>query len=79
MYAAIIEFDTLTDSVRTAAEDHYLLFAVVYRAFVLDMIAGVIVCGILSRTYMNTFPAFHNAKLCSACPNCFLGYTQDLA
>ena len=79
MYAAVIEFDTLTDSVRTAAEDHYLLFAVIYRAFVLDMIAGVIVCGILSRTYMNTFPAFHNAKLCSACPNCFLGYTQDLA
>ena len=44
MYAAVIEFDTLTNSVRTAAEDHYLLFAVVYRAFVLDMIAGVIVC-----------------------------------
>ena len=35
MYAAVIEFDTLTDTVRTAAEDHNLLFVGIDRAFVL--------------------------------------------
>ena len=72
MNAAVVEFDTLTYSVGTAAENHYLGL-VADRAFILvKMIGGVVVSRIIRTAYMNAFPRFLYAKADTGISDLFL-------
>ena len=46
MNATVVELDSLADAVGTAAEDHNLLFAGIFRSLVLHSPGGVVVRGI---------------------------------
>ena len=73
MNAAVVKFDTLTYSVGTAAENHYLGL-VADRAFILvKMIGGVVVSRIVRTAYMNAFPRFLYAEADTGISDFFLG------
>ena len=62
MNAAVVEFDTLTYSVRAAAEDHYLR-SVAYRALVfIEVICRIVVCSVFCTAYVNALPCFLYAE-----------------
>ena len=61
MDTAIVELNTLADTVGAAAQNHDLLLVVSCGALILNMIAGVVVSGILGTADVYAFPAFHNA------------------
>ena len=78
MYAAVVELDTLSDTVRAAAENHDLLvFAA--GALILNVVAGVVVCRILCSAYMNALPAFLDSGLCPGVSDLLFGNLQKLA
>ena len=79
MYTAIVKFDTLTDTVRTAAEDHDLILVIADRTFVFAVIGGVIVSIIFRSAYMNTFPRFFHALCDSRIADVFFRNSQDLS
>ena len=58
VYAAVVEFDTLSDTVRTAAQNHDLRLVGIHRILVCCVIGGVVVSTVLGTAYMNTFPGF---------------------
>ena len=63
MNAAVIEFDTLSDSVRTAAENHDLRLVSINGTLVLvKMICGVIVSSVFGSAYVNALPCFLDAE-----------------
>ena len=62
MHTAVVKFDSLTDPVWAAAEDHN--FGAVARrgALVLHMIAGEIISGVFRPADMNSLPGLGNAE-----------------
>ena len=59
---AVVKFNTLSDPVRTAAQDHDFSSAG-YRGFILPVVGGVIVCGRFFYTaYRNCIPALVHAQ-----------------
>ena len=79
MYTAIVKFDTLTDTVWTAAEDHDLILVIADRTFVFAVIGGVIVSIIFRSAYMNTFPRFLHTLCDSRITDVFFRNFQDLS
>ena len=76
MNAAVVEFDTLADTVRAAAENHNLLIVAAW-ALVFNMVAGVVISRIFRSAYVNAFPAFHDIGRCSGISDIFFGNFQD--
>ena len=62
MYAAVVEFDPLTDPVRTAAEDHDFRTVARRRAFVLHVVARKVIGGVFRAADVNAFPGFGDAE-----------------
>ena len=79
MYAAVVEFDTLTDSVRAAAQNHYLRLALIRRGLIGSIVGAVIICTLLRSGYMYAFPGFGHADGLSGVSDIVFGYTEDLA
>ena len=79
MYTAIVKFNTLTDTVRTAAKDHDLVLIVTYRTFILAMIRRVIVSIVFCSAYMYTFPCFFHTFGDSCVTDIFFRNFQDLS
>ena len=79
MYTAIVELDTLTDTVRTAAQDHYLGLVGGNGVLVLPIVGGIIICAVLGAAYVNTLPVFFYAKRNTLLANLILGNLQQLA
>lgn len=63
MYATVVKLDTLTDSVRTSAEDHNLWLVLIYRIAVRCIVCGVVVSTVLCSTYVYAFPCLSNSEL----------------
>ena len=79
MNTAVIKFNTLTDSVRTAAEYHYL-WLVAYRALIFVKVIGrVVVCGVFCTAYMNAFPSLLNSEADTCISYLFFGYFEKRA
>ena len=78
MYAAVVKFDALTNSVRTAAENHNLLVAR-YRVLVLTVVGGVVVGAVLCSGYMYALPGLIYAKTDASVSDIILGNTKNLA
>ena len=57
MNTAVVELDTLTDTVRAAAKNHNLLTVGIYRALVRSIVGGVVVSLVFGTAYMYAFPA----------------------
>ena len=70
VYTAVVEFDTLADTVWTTAENHNLL-VVGNRILVGCVVSGVVVLSVLCTAYMDTFPGFFTAKFDSAVSDIF--------
>ena len=79
MYAAVVKFDTLSDSVWTAAEDHNLRFVCGYRVFVRCVVGGVIVSAVLCAAYVDTFPGFLHTERDTVIADIFFRNLQNLA
>ena len=79
MYAAVVKFDTLSDSVRTAAEDHDLVLIVTCFALILDMIRRIVISTAFGSAYVNTFPCLFDAVADTCIADFFFGHFQDLA
>ena len=58
MYTAVVKFDTLTDTVWSAAQNHNFLFLIAYRTFIFYMVSGIIVSTVFCSAYMYTFQCF---------------------
>lgn len=78
MNTAVIEFDSLPDPVRPAAQNHNFVFIGACRTFILHMIAGKIVCRILRGADMNSLPGLYNAKAFTLGPDFLLRNRQQL-
>ena len=61
MYTAIIEFNSLSDSVWTATENHNFLLLSADWILVFSIICWVVVCAVFCSAYMNTFPFFFHS------------------
>ena len=79
MNTAVVKFDTLTDTVGTAAKDHDLRFVLGYRILILCVVGGIIVSAVFCTAYMNAFPGFRKTKAQSFAANLILGHFKDLA
>ena len=79
MYAAVVKFDTLSDSVRTAAEDHDLVLIVTCFALILDMIRRIVISIVFGSAYVNTFPGLLNAKFDSLIADVLFRNRKNLA
>ena len=60
--AAVVEFDTLTDSVRATAENHNLLRVGGSGRFVLAVVGAVVVVLVLHAAHRHGAPAFDKPK-----------------
>lgn len=79
MYAAVVKFNALSDTVRAAAKDHDLRLVGFDRVLVRCIVSGVIVGVVLCTADMDAFPGFLCAKLYPAVPDVILRDFQDLA
>ena len=79
MNAAIIELNTLTNTVWTTAKNHNLWLIAIYWVLIWCIIGRVVVCVVLCTAYMNTFPSFFNTKLDAAVANIIFRYSKKLA
>ena len=79
MYAAVVKLDTLTDSVRAAAENHNLWLIFIYRIAVRCIVCGVVVSTVLCSAYVYAFPCLSNSELDSFISDIFLRNLKDLA
>ena len=78
MNTAVVKLDALTDSIRTATQDHDLL-PVGYRILILRIIGGIIVSAVLCSADMNAFPCFFHTKSNPFFPDILLRNLQQLA
>ena len=62
MYAAIVKLNTLSDSVRAAAQNHNLRFIIMHRVLIRRIIGGVEIGTVFGAADMNPFPGFLHAK-----------------
>ena len=79
MNTAVVKLDTLTDSVRTSAEDHDLRLVAGYRILVRCIVSRVIISAVRCSTHVNAFPCFLYAEGNSAVPDIIFRNFQNLA
>ena len=79
MNTAVVKFDTLTDTVGTAAKDHDLRFVLGYRILIFCVVGGVIVSTVFCTAYMNAFPGFRKTKAQTFAADRILRHFKDLA
>ncbi len=79
MYTAVIELNSLTDSVGAAAEDHDLRAVSVNRVLISGIVSRVVVSIILCPAHVYAFPGFLCAQLNPAVSDVLLRDVKDLA
>ena len=79
MYTAIIKLNSLSDAVRSAAEDHDLRLVIIYRILIFGIVGGVVICAVLGTAYMNALPCLFHAETDSLVPDVFFRNFQNLA
>ena len=79
MYAAVVKFDTLSDSVRTSAEDHDLRLVFFHRIVVRCIICRVVISTVLRTAYVYAVPCFLDAELDALISDIILRNLEDLA
>ena len=79
MYTAVVKFDTLSDTVWTAAKDHDLRFICIYRILIFSVVSRVVVSAVFGTTYVYAFPCFCHAELDSLISDVLLRNLKDLA
>ena len=67
--AAVVELDSLSDSVGAAAQNHDFLFVVARHALVGRVVCRIVVVGVLDSANGNGKPSFGNAKFLAAGAN----------
>ena len=77
MYTAVVKFDTLSDTVWSAAENHDL-FLVRYGRFIFCIVRRIVICTIFCTTYTNRLPALCDTKSGSCLANLFFCHIEDL-
>ena len=79
MTAAVVELDTLADTVRTAAKNHNLLRIIGYSDFALLAVVGrIVVSLILDARNGDLMPRLDTAELYALSADILLGNTQKL-
>ena len=78
MYTAVVELDTLSDTVGSAAKDHYLRAVSAYLVIVLSDVGAVVVRAVFCSAYMHGIPVFRNADCFTAVSDIVFGNLQDL-
>ena len=67
MAAAVVEFDSLSDSVRTTAQNHNLFLVVCSHGSVFFcIIGGIVIAGIFNTAYRHPKPGFFYAQFVAA-------------
>ena len=79
VYAAVVKFDTLSDSVRTATEDHDLRLVFFHRIVVRCIVCRVVVCTVLRTAYVYAVPCFFDAELDALISDIVFRNLEDLA
>ena len=74
-----IEFNSLSDSVRAAAEDHNLWLFGADGIFILSVVGGIVVGAVFGAAYVHAFPCFLHAKCQAAVADIVFRNLQDLA
>ena len=77
MHAAVIEFYSLADAVGASSEDHHLL-TVAGRYFILAVISGVVVGGILDAAYRHGVPGLFHTQGEAFPPHFLFRYSEQL-
>ena len=78
MYTAVVEFDTLSDTVWTASKDHDLRLFSRNRIFVRCIVSRIIVGAVLRTAYVNAFPCFFHTQGNSPVSNIIFRDFQNL-
>src|SRR5699024_617084 len=79
MHAAVVKLDTLSDAVRTAAQNHDLRLIGAHRIFIRGVVGGVVVSAVRRSAHMYALPGFGDAESESAGTDCGFGNLQKLA
>ena len=79
MHAAVVELDTLADTVRASAEDHDFRLVLIYRVIVRCVVCRVVICAVLCSADVDAVPCLADAELFTAVPDVILGDLKDLA
>ena len=78
MTAAVVKLNSLTNSVRTAAQNHNLLFVVWCFRSICTVICWIIIISIFHAAYRNSKPGFLNSKRITAVTDCFFRNFKNL-
>ena len=78
MAAAVVEFDTLTDSVRATTENHDLLGVVRSGRFVLAVVGAVVVELVFHTAHRHGAPAFDHAEFGALLAHVLFADAEDL-
>ena len=76
--AAVVEFDTLTDSVRATAENHDLLRVVGSGRFVLAVVGAIVVELVFHTAHRHCAPAFDHAEFRTLLAHVLFADAEDL-
>ena len=79
MYATVIELNTLTDTVRTASQNHNFFLIFTDRTLIFNVIRRVIISAVLRSTDVYAFPGFLNPGCDSLTADFVFLHLQDLA
>ena len=76
---AVVKFDTLTDTVRTAAQNHDLFLIITGFCMIRRIVSGVVISAVFGTAYMHAFPCFFHAIGNSGFTHSVFRYFQQLA
>ena len=72
MHTAVVELDSLADTVGTPAQNHHLRPVAADRIFILSVISGKVICTVRSAADMDAFPCLLHAQADTALPDLLL-------
>ena len=78
MYAAVVKFDTLTDTVGTSAKDHDLLLVGSDGVIIRCIVGRIEVGTVFGAADMYVVPCLDNTQCFSFISDIIFGYAEDL-